>query len=140
MIRFLLFMTAAAGLLGCPGRLEDPERFQTQNATFSCTSGADPVEDIINPKCQAACHNTSAKLGGLDLTAAGLSARLVGVAAAECANQVLVRTDGQESYLINKVKAQAPACGTVMPQGAALSAAEVTCLEEWVAHLAEEAT
>jgi len=142
-------MTAAAAfLLGCPGKLEDPERFTgainpadggTQK--FACDSGKDPYKDIIVQNCQAACHNAAGapSFGKLDLTEEGLATRLVGVESASdlCAGKPLIPSDGSEGLFIEKVKADAPSCGTRMPTTARLSEEDITCLEQYAASLAE---
>jgi hypothetical protein len=131
---FLPLFALGLGLsaAGCPGTLEDPER-------FGCT--LDVKKDILSATCGASiCHDSTTPAGGLDLASAGVEGRLVGkpplceeCTAGECTGKLLIDPKNPEqSYLLEKVHDLSPACGDRMPLGLKLSAEKLNCLEKWV--------
>lgn len=129
-------------LLGCPGTLEDPERFTGNHdagtdagtAGYVCPSAGVKVKtQLINARCgTAGCHDTGTQSGGLDLASAGAPARLVNIPAAQCTGQTLATADG--GYLISKLH-PSPPCGSQMPIGPPLTDQEIQCITEWVANI-----
>jgi len=113
---------------GCPGRLEDPERFEGDAVEGPCT--VDLVERTLLPtSCGGGgCHGASQPAGNLDLQSPGVGRRLVNVKSA-CQDKLLVGPSG--SYFLEKLDAR-PACGTQMPISGPLKASDIRCLEQYV--------
>ena len=133
----LLLLGAAPLLLlattGCPGRLEDPERFGGDSVT--CT--LDVEKTLLPQSCGGGgCHGASKPAGNLDLESQGVGGRLVGVASA-CGGKPLVSAGG--SYFLEKLEAD-PECGGQMPVGGELSAYERSCLQQYVQGLLDGGT
>jgi hypothetical protein len=125
----------ALGLAGCPGSLEDPERFALADGS-ACL---DVPTTLLGAKCAtgAGCHVAEAPGGDLDLVSPGLAARLVDVpASSTCGGTLLVdSSDPEASLLYQKVLDSAP-CGSRMPLGGApLVDVERACLLEWITEL-----
>ncbi len=82
------------------------------------------------------CHGSGASGGltGLNDSSAGYAA-LVGAAASGCSGKTLVvASDPDSSYLIEKVEQSAPTCGDQMPTSpfTALSAADIETIRSWI--------
>lgn len=139
-----ILCTLSLVLFGCPGSLEDPDRFNARDGGadagtdagtgFVCPSANLSVKaQLINTRCgNAGCHDSSTKSGGLDLASEGSPARLVNVSSTSCAGKTYVTADG--GYLIEKIN-PSPMCGSQMPIGTPLTASEKQCLIEWTAHI-----
>lgn len=120
-------------LLGtaCPGRLEDPERFESA-AAEPCT--LDVERTLLPASCgSGGCHGTSNPAAGLDLVSPGVAQRLLDVKSS-CRDKPLVNASG--SYLLEKLHPR-PGCGTQMPLGTPLTASELGCVEQYVRGLQE---
>ena len=117
----------------CPGRIEDPSRFEGDSAGACALD----VERVLLPtSCGGGgCHGASSPAGQLDLESPGVAGRLLGVKST-CADRPLVSAGG--SYLIDKLNAQ-PACGSKMPVGFDLTDYERNCLEQYVQGLIDGA-
>jgi hypothetical protein len=135
----LFAVVLALAATGCPGELEDPDR-------FGCS--LDVEQDIFVGSCgSSSCHGASVPAGGLDLVAAGVAARLVGkpptcekCSPSQCDGKLLIDPKNpDQSYLLEKVHVSNPACGARMPVGAKLSSEQLACLEKWVSKLAASA-
>ncbi len=117
-------------LLGCPGALEDPERFLPVDAGGPCTiNDVEPVI-FVNSCAGAGCHQAfdggSAASNNLDLVAPGIKAR-VAAQTSSCSNIPMAQ------YLLEKVKPTATCAGSRMPLGKpVLSANQISCVEAWV--------
>jgi len=99
----------------------------------NCAQPQEISDKILKPKCLP-CHGAKMPIAGLDLESVGAKARLVGVTAKGCANQILAKPDGT-GLLFDKILNMVPmGCGQPMPFGGAmmLSAVEITCLKAWV--------
>lgn len=119
-------------LLGCPGRIDDPESLI---GPLDCTEYA-PIYLQLN--CAGAgCHSTKDAEGSLDLEAEGLEARLIGKpgAGTRCDAQdgLLVDPDApEESLLITKMQPNPP-CGDRMPLfDRPGTQADIDCIMEWL--------
>jgi hypothetical protein len=133
------WLMLAAFLTGCPGTLDDKERF----ATTGTGEGAGDVggcgdvpTTLIAPKCATAnCHDAEAPPAALDLTAdAGLASRLVGVAGV--CDGLLVDPEAPSSSLMYTKCLATNACNTRMPiTGTKLTAEEEQCLLTWLESL-----
>ena len=133
----LLFITVM--LVGCPGNLEDPDRFKSAPDAgvlpFTCPSAQLVVKtEILIKRCgNSGCHDAPSMAGGLDLVSPGTGVRVANIPSAECAGKVLIHEDG--GYLLDKLH-PTPGCGAVMPLvGIPLTASEEQCLAEWAKHV-----
>ncbi|MBF5044437.1 hypothetical protein FGE12_18705 [Aggregicoccus sp. 17bor-14] len=135
--RLLLLGVAPLLLLataGCPGRLEDPERFGG-DAVGTCT--LDVEKTLLPTSCGGGgCHGASKPAANLDLESQGVGRRLVGVPSA-CGGKPLVSAG--TSYFLEKLEPD-PECGAQMPVGAELSAYERGCLAQYVQGLLDGGT
>ncbi|MCA9630230.1 MAG: hypothetical protein KC766_21315 [Myxococcales bacterium] len=133
----LLFLAALA-LPGCPGELEDPERF---------TAVCDPPSTIFKKTCAtSSCHDDSKPEADLDLESPDVAQRLIDVPAhcAEadpndpeacvCPDRLLVDSQNPDaSYLLEKVTQEVPECDDRMPLLTSnLKSRDVECLRTWI--------
>jgi hypothetical protein len=147
---------------GCPGTLEDPERFlgdgglsaqgqQTGDGGLAGEGGAaddgggggncpDITQTVFAKTCAAAgCHNTMDRSQGLDLQSPNLPSRLIGVMATEGPGLLIDPSNPSNSVLYKKVTASPP-FGARMPSGgAALDDATVACILAWIAQVSASA-
>jgi hypothetical protein len=133
----ILWLLVGLGLTGCPGTLQDPERFGAGRCEL------DVEADIFATSCAiASCHDSTTAALGLDLSGPGAGARLVGVPAATTAEDPTAECEGEGPYidpsdlesslLLDKV-GRTPRCGGPMPYGSrGLSADQVACLREYI--------
>lgn len=160
--RWLAALALTAGglspaLLGCPGTLDDPSRFQlvptcdplTETCTTTTTTmppdlytTAEVQQEIFTQvsKC-AACHGPGAgpAFGSLDLSGmpSMLEDRLVEVvsASALCAGSKLV-VPGQPDRSLMYVKMTAtPTCGASMPLAQPVNNADAAKVRQWIIDL-----
>jgi hypothetical protein len=136
--------------LGCAGDLRDPKRFdfliRDAGAKTSDDTGTEPSDaeapavpvcatDLFKAKCAlSGCHGADMPQVGLDLVSADLASRIVDQPSSDksvCKGRTYVTTDGTPSLLLDKVSDQ-PSCGTKMPLGGSLTAAELTCMTDWL--------
>lgn len=97
----------------------------------------DDAATILDTFCSA-CHAGSQGAAGLDLTKAGMEARLIDVPSTQVDTLLLVDTTSPErSYLVMKMKASEGIVGQRMPLGGRLSDEAVADIEEWIDALAE---
>jgi len=101
-----------------------------------CTPTTDSVQKtLFAPKCATAgCHAGATPQADLDLGSPGVDARLVGVAATQCAGKTLVVAgNASASYLVDKLGTK-PSCGASMPSGGpVLDPSDVACISNWIA-------
>ncbi len=126
---------AAALLTGCPGSIDDPSRFR--NVAGTCPSDFDVEVDLFRQTCaQLGCHTGGPTLAaaGLDLGAPGVGPRLLAHRSSECGGRALVDPYHLgDSYLVEKVDEDVPACGERMPDGMEpLNPVERACLGEYL--------
>lgn len=128
----LLIITGAANLfLGCPGKLENPERFVDENFPQSCP---DIPQQLFVMRCAGSiCHEGAEPAAGLDLIAPNVEARLVDVQGRDCPG-LLVDPVLPETSLLYQKLLPLPDCGSPMPIGKpALTGFELECVREWIA-------
>lgn len=140
-------------LLGCPGRLEDIERFatvpcgtpgqpactttSTRTSTGTNTSTIVTAADtLIRQRCATpGCHPADNPQAGLDLATADIAGRLSDVMSPTtvCRDRILlVPGDGQASLLYDKLLDQ-PVCGSPMPLvGDRFTEAERAEVRAWI--------
>ena len=136
-------------MTGCPGTLEDKDRFLVDAAATNdagtgedgaseggAISGGcgDVVTHIFQPQCgNSGCHGAIAPQQGLDLVSAGVAARVVGVAGTECTGRLADPTRPETSLLYTNLAAR-PAGGAQMPLAQPpLSSADAACVLAWIA-------
>ena len=93
------------------------------------------VTQLFMTSCgMSGCHNQGSAV--LDLVSAGVTTRILDKASktTTCKDRVFVDTKGGDSLLIKKLD-QSPPCGARMPLIGNLTAAQRTCLEDWVEEL-----
>ena len=129
-----LFLVPAVALAmtGCPGTLEDPERFSCGNAV------------LVQRCATSSCHDADAPAAGLNLVPEGLAGRIVGVpgstmaddttGAIGCGGRILADPANPEESLIY-LKVTDPPCGAAMPIGTPLDAEQKQCLLELIQDL-----
>jgi hypothetical protein len=132
-----LLTSAATGLLvsGCPGSLDDPDRFKGPSAA-EC---GNRVEEIFKTTCSTAgCHSGVEPAQGLDLESPGVASRLVGVApkGVGCPGVLVDPKHPTESLLYGKLT-PLPPCGVPMPFGKTrLTNQDIGCVRTWIESLA----
>ncbi|HEY0468177.1 MAG TPA: hypothetical protein VGC79_28455 [Polyangiaceae bacterium] len=147
-------------LTGCPGTLDDKERFLVDagnaGSAASGSSGGDAaatgkagsdagpdsdagpcgdvVERIFVPSCGGTgCHGATGPQQDLDLVSAGVAARVVGVQGIGCAS-TLADPANPEASLIYQKLSPTPPCGSPMPLARpALSEEDAACVLAWIA-------
>lgn len=142
-MRLLLAITFLALLCGCPGRLDDPDRFLITTCEPVCTTSTStipPLLTIFRPRCGIdGCHDSSAMPeSGLDLYSGGVAARLVGVTSttAVCNGRTyVVPGDPTNSLIYGKISG-IPPCGIPMPVGSELSVEDIEAVRLWIEALA----
>ncbi|MDQ3037277.1 MAG: hypothetical protein M3Y87_33090 [Myxococcota bacterium] len=129
---------AAGGLAGCPGRLENPERFglgTSDSGVASDAGSSDGVPAVFAAKCAGSgCHGATSPALALDLVSDGVAERVLDVPAVGCASRLLVDSaDPSASFLLEKVTETAPECGGRMPLLAdPLTSAEQEEIRTWI--------
>jgi hypothetical protein len=147
-------------LAGCPGNLDNPQRFETSSAAgMSSTAGTSSTDPNVLPMCVAAlfkdpngacaglgCHSAGPNAaGGLDLTSPGVVSRLLNQPATHadvpdaggvsCPSVKLIDSSNpQASWMLTKVQSNySVPCGAEMPLGGgALASSDQNCLAMWV--------
>jgi hypothetical protein len=130
----ILACALACSSVGCPGELENPERFANLPA---CRGGID-VERLFRERCSdAACHGACPSLDhGLDLLSPNLADRVVGVPSRVCDGLLLVDPDVPEnSFLFGKLISPPAGCGNRMPLTGSLTTTELSCIQSYIEHL-----
>jgi hypothetical protein len=124
-----LAMTALAA--GCPGVLEDPDRFLDAGTSFACP---DIPGELFPKSCGGMiCHEGDKAAGGLDLVAPNVEARLIDKKARDCPG-ILLDPIVPEASLIYTKLLPLPACGSPMPLGRpAFTLEERDCVRDWIA-------
>jgi hypothetical protein len=121
-------------LAGCPGTLKDEARFLTGSGGGGAAACPDVPTQLFPSSCGiAGCHAPPTAAEGLDLVSPGVAARVVGVAAMECAGILADPSDPTGSMIYRKIEGPPP-CGALMPLGQPmLSASDIACVETWIA-------
>ena len=134
------FLTGALflGVLsGCPGRLDDPERFDSVvdevDTVTAPIEGCGSIEsEIFGKRCATSgCHTGFAPSGELDLGAANLFARLENHPATS-GGALLVPGDPKASVIFQKISATPPFGDRMPPIGATLDDKTIDCVRRWI--------
>ena len=115
---------------GCPGVLEDPDRFRGDFCP-------DVETELFPQRCSGGdCHDAIEPEAMLDLQSPNVAARLVGQdpRGEECLGAApLVVAGNPEGSLLYQKLFDDPACGARMPFiGDALSEREIGCIATWI--------
>jgi hypothetical protein len=95
------------------------------------------IAPLLAARCATnGCHDNKGSAANLDLASPGVSARLKGMdptTTGPCAGKgkLIDPTAPDQSVVYTRVLTP-PSCGTPMPPGAALAAADVDCFKQWV--------
>ncbi len=140
-------------LAGCPGTLDDKERFLVDAGSAGNAEAAPAVEAgaeagagpdtgpcgnvetrIFVPSCGGTgCHGATGPQQDLDLVSPGIAARVVGVPGTGCIS-TLADPANPEASLIYQKLSPTPPCGSPMPLARpALSDEDVACVLAWIA-------
>jgi len=125
-----LAFTALVG--GCPGKLEDPDRFlEGDGGPFVCP---DMVSEVFPQRCGGTiCHEGANAAAGLDLVSPGVVSRLVDQMGRDCPGILVDPVDPTSSLLYEKLL-PLPECGSPMPIGKpAFTLDELECVRNWIA-------
>lgn len=118
---------------GCPGTLEDPDRFKPVATT--CALQIDVETDLFAARCGTTnCHVAGPSASaGLDLASANPMARLKDLPELSCTQRPLVSSaNPRASVLLDRLKGT-PSCGARMPlTGEPFSQQEIDCVEVWI--------
>ncbi len=127
-----LALAAASCLLflGCPGELEDPERFVDGGFPRFCP---DIPKVLFVQRCAGSiCHEGANAAAGLDLIAPNVEGRLVDIPGRDCPG-LLVDPVLPETSLLYQKLLPLPNCGSPMPIGKpVLDGFELECVREWI--------
>jgi hypothetical protein len=120
----------AFAVTGCPGELENPERF----GPAVCPAPMDVPAVIFARSCtDQLCHGDLDPVASLDLKSPDVLARLVDVPSSQCNGWLRIDSaDPDESLLLNKLENAFPECGDHMPLGGKLTRVELACIRDWV--------
>jgi hypothetical protein len=149
---FCAFAAALCFIVGCPGKLDDKQRFLDYvpeagpdgQAPVEAGLGAaggpadgtcgDIVDRVFAPSCgDTGCHGAVAPQQGLDLVSADLASRVVGVSGKACV-AVLADPANPEGSLLYSKLLPAPGCGAQMPLARPpISAEDAACVLAWIA-------
>lgn len=136
--RVLWFVALLLG--GCPGTLDDKERFFGDGGAPDAGGPGGPCGDvparIFVPACGGSgCHGARGPQQGLDLETPGVAARVLGVRATTCVGLLADPKNAAGSLLYSKLL-DAPTCGARMPLvRAPLSSADSECVRAWIQSL-----
>lgn len=128
----LTIVGGAVLLLGCPGELENPERFLGDGGIpQSCP---DIPQELFVQRCAGSiCHEGPNAAAGLDLVLPNVESRLIDVPGRDCQG-LLVDPVLPEASLLYQKLSPLPDCGSPMPIGKpALDGFELECVREWIA-------
>lgn len=126
-------------LAGCPGTIDDQERFKKKRDAGVVAECPD-VPAALASRCGGkACHGPSEPAAALDLVTLGVEDRLVGRPAQSCAGTLADPERPEDSVLYVKLT-DAPSCGARMPLGGEpFSAEEIACVAAWIEGLSPAA-
>ncbi|MCA9620508.1 MAG: hypothetical protein KC731_15910 [Myxococcales bacterium] len=135
---FPLAVLACAGaslVAGCPGKLENPERFAGGAGPGECPD----IEELFVESCgNSGCHDAATASAGLDLVSAGVASRLTNQLAtgAGCGSAPLADPDNPTDSVVYNVLTDDFCSTNQMPWLAEpLTADVLKCVEEYIAGL-----
>jgi hypothetical protein len=121
-------------LAGCPGTIDDKERFAKKHDGGTGECGDVPA--LLAQSCGAkTCHAADVPSASLDLASPGVETRVAGRPSTQCSGLLADPASPESSVLYTKLTAQ-PVCGTRMPLGSTpLKAEQIACVAEWISGL-----
>ncbi len=133
--RWLALLLGSALLAGCPGSLENPERFP-ELPLVECTLSIDVEQDLFPMYCSGeGCHAGEDPAAGLRLFETDAFANMVGRSSESCgpAFQLINPDDVLESFLLKKITNTHPnGCGDQMPLASRLDTQQIACITRWI--------
>ncbi|MEQ9318918.1 MAG: hypothetical protein RIF41_07140 [Polyangiaceae bacterium] len=146
--RFAQLMVVSAALVtgglamgGCPGSLENPERFTGGGGPGGAGACPDIETELFPQRCTDGtnCHTADFEAAGLDLESPGIGERIVNAPAvgADCMGMPMADPNDPTGSIIYNVLTD-DSCSPFgqMPFGGdPLSQAEIDCVEEWITTL-----
>jgi hypothetical protein len=130
---------ALSGLVpGCPGKLEDPARFE------GCPPGFNVETQIFQASCNGKlCHTSDDPAGELDLQSPNPASRLLNVPSSDALCLGALRLDPNNvdnSLLMQKLTSSKPGCGDQMPlaPNEPLSDSQIECVRQWAINVAAQ--
>ena len=132
--RFFTLIGASILLAGCPGELQDPDRFVIEPGDGDYVDCLTYTESMLVKDCAlSGCHDSVTTSEGLDLESTNIGGRLLGIEDSNCGGPLITPSAPDESMLYLKMTDDPP-CGSRMPLGLApATAAELDCVLEWIA-------
>jgi hypothetical protein len=126
---------AAGALLvctACPGALEDPALFLSNDLAHDASSCPDIPTQVFLPACASAgCHSAASKDLGLDLESPDVASRLVGVRAT--GGGLLVDPAHPATSVVYTKLTPMPPYGARMPfESQPLDDATIACVLDWI--------
>jgi hypothetical protein len=130
-----LSLGVTASTAGCPGTIDDKDRFLVGGGGQGGGCGDVPTQLLASRCATSGCHDADSPAASLDLTAdAELTGRLVGIEG-QCGGLLVDRDDPGASLMFTKCL-PTNACASRMPlTGEPLTADEEACLLAWVSSL-----
>jgi hypothetical protein len=129
-----LLASGAALVAGCPGRLDDIDRYKPKPpGPFVCPD----VLETFAARCgQEVCHGSMNPAASLDLVSPGVAERVMGQAAKGCGGALADPEDPESSLFYTKLAEATPGCGLRMPLGGTpYTEDELGCVKTWIASL-----
>lgn len=125
----------ALGLVsGCPGTLENPDRFDA--GAGGGAAACDIPGTLIPQRCAiSGCHTTMTAAGDLDLEAPDVGQRLVDVPAVGCTGMLVDSQDLEASVMYQVIVQDGTTCLPMPQVGAPLTAEEAQCFLDWLGTL-----
>lgn len=123
----LLIPALLPALAGCPGSLDNPERFKDGGGA-DCSD----VPALLAMKCgTSGCHASSNPANGLDLASDDPMGRLSGKAATGGMGTIIDPSAPEDSVLYQKLT-DSPPFGGRMPPGAPFDETTMACILSWI--------
>ncbi|HJK91204.1 MAG TPA: hypothetical protein RMH85_15960 [Polyangiaceae bacterium LLY-WYZ-15_(1-7)] len=132
-----LLSASLVALGGCPGDLQDADRFPSTPLP-ECVGDIDVEREIFEMRCGTdSCHAGDEPAAELNLVdAPDVFAELMNVDATQCDGRVRVDPDDVlNSFLLDKIRgpgAIPPGCGDQMPFLSRLNGNEIACVQRWI--------
>ncbi len=130
----LVALATGANLVGCPGDLENPDRFDFDGGQGEASTPACPDVPTVIFQASCAvegCHSAADQLGKLDLETTPLGPRLVGQPATGGPGLLIDPDNVDDSVLLTKLR-KPPPFGSQMPLGSALTEEQIQCVRAWI--------
>ncbi len=119
-------------LWGCPGDLENPERFP-DTPLPECTLDVNVETEILGRYCTGGgCHGSVNPESNLDLESPDVYARIRNHMSSCNGRPLLDHGNIPNSYMVEKITFQSPSCGQQMPPIGLVNPVERACIERWL--------